>query len=50
MFHFYTPGKFKKTPGFLTFSAGIDMEYWLETGQRQYNDVLNAFKVNNKYY
>ena len=29
-FPFYTPWKHKKAPGFLTFSGGIEREYWLK--------------------
>ena len=32
MFHFSTPGKCKKIRGFLMFSGGIDVEYWLKIG------------------
>ena len=32
MFHFFTPLKRQKTGGFLTFSGGIEMENWPETG------------------
>ena len=32
MFHFHTPWKCQKTIGFLTFSGGIEIEQWTETG------------------
>ena len=32
MSHFHTPWKRQKTKGFLTFSGGIEMEYWREKG------------------
>ena len=32
MFHFYTLWKHQKTGGFLVFSRGIGVEYWLKIG------------------
>ena len=32
MLHSYNPWKRYKTPGFLKFSGGVEMEYWLEMG------------------
>ena len=33
MFYFYTPWKRQKTFGFLTFSGGIEIEYWARMGE-----------------
>ena len=30
IFHFYTPWKRQETFGFLTFSEGIEMTYWVK--------------------
>ena len=32
VFYFYNPWKRRKTMGFLTFSRGIDREYWAKMG------------------
>ena len=32
MFHIYIPCEHKKSPGFLMFSGGMEMEHWLEIG------------------
>ena len=34
-FHFYTLWKYQKSSGFLMFSGGIKVEYWLKMGQNK---------------
>ena len=46
MSHFYTPWKRQKTKGFLTFSGGIEMEYWVKMS---YNEHLIEHNFKTKF-
>ena len=44
MFHFHTPYKREKTSAFLTFSGGIEREYWLHMG------LVSTNKTSKNWY
>ena len=51
MFHIYTPWKRKEISAFLTFSGGIEMEYWLKMERKRPHELLqNTGKYWSKHW